>query len=250
MNGDFACCSLNHEKKFADGTVLKLPCDKDRIRPFCMQMWQRKSNHFQAHGPMVRHMFAWRYISHMYLMMARTDEDTPENNDDPLLKTPEDIVKKYFCRDPAYKPLMMMMAHFPMGMMQQGLQAMGDHGQCGGKETIAATDDAPAVLSLDDNMADCKKRGDRLVAALQSGEGTDSIASHLLAYMISEGNLKMCELLVTEHGADATRYAMVDVQRNRHGCRKGAPPCHEIPARQRRHAGPGAYIALELHWCR
>jgi hypothetical protein len=32
--------------------VLNLPCDKDRIKPFCQQLWERKSNHFQALSPM------------------------------------------------------------------------------------------------------------------------------------------------------------------------------------------------------
>merc|ERR1711871_1561808 len=204
MNGDFACCALGHEKKYPDGTVLTLPCDKDRIRPFCLQMWQRKSNHFMAHTPMVRHLYAWRYISHTTLMMASSPEDTPENNDDPLLKTPEDIVKKYWANEDSYKQIMCMVAHFGIGMMQQHLESDGDHGQFGGAETIPATDDSPAILSKDDNFADYKARGDRLIAAINTGEGIDSLKNHLLTYMIAEGNLKMCKMLVEEYGADVT----------------------------------------------
>ena len=70
LNGEFACCSLNHQKTFDDGTVHCLPCDKDRIRPFCKKMWQRKANHFSAGSAMVRQLYAWRYLSHMQISKA------------------------------------------------------------------------------------------------------------------------------------------------------------------------------------
>ena len=54
------------------GSVHCLPCDKDRIRPFCKKMWQRKANHFSAGSAMVRQLYAWRYLSHMQISMVTT----------------------------------------------------------------------------------------------------------------------------------------------------------------------------------
>eukprot|EP00947_MAST-08B_sp_MAST-8B-sp1_P002105 g2105.t1 len=208
MNGDFACCSLGHKKTFDDGTVLCLPCDKDRIKPFCKQMWERKSNHFMAGSPFTRHIYAWRYISHMKLMMATTPDDTPENNEDPLINTLEDVKTKYFMGEECWQQMMLMAAYFPMKMGPMGIQKFGDFGQMGGKETVADPDGLhPPILSYEDNMADLKARGDRLAAAVQQ-EGDEKYVSTALAYMVAEGDLRMVKRLVEtygpEKGADVT----------------------------------------------
>ena len=164
MNGDFACCSLNHQKTFEDGTVLDLPCDKDRIRPFCRSMWQRKSNHFLGGSPMVRHLFAWRYISHMKLMMATSLEDSPENNDDPLLTDLGSIRRKYFMNEPEWKGMMQMMANFPIGLSQGMLAKHGDHGQLGPAEPIPGNPHGGygvGVMTHAENVAEMGARAGR-----------------------------------------------------------------------------------------
>jgi hypothetical protein len=198
MNGDFACCSLDHKKVFDDGTVLCLPCDKDRIRPFCRSMWQRKSNHFSAGNPFTRHMFAWRYISHMTLMLATGVEDTPTNNDDPLLSTLDDIKRKYFMDEPEWAGMMTMMSGFPLHLGMGMLQKTGDSGQLGAQEFIpgnVADGYNVGQLTQADNMSDLKVRGERLAAALQQ-EGEAKYVNHALAMMIAEGNLKMVQVRI------------------------------------------------------
>ena len=77
------------------------------------------------------------------------------------------------------------------------LETFGNHGQLGGTETVGP------VLSLEDNMKDLADRGARINAFLDL-EGDAKIVNHALAMMIAEGNLKLCKMLVEEHGADVT----------------------------------------------
>lgn len=196
MNGDFACCSLDHKKTFADGTTICLPCDKDRIRPFCRSMWQRKANHFLGGGAMVRHFFAWRYISHMTLMMSTTTEDTPANNDDPLVKGLDDIKSKYFMDEPEWQGMMEQMAVYPAMLGQNMLNAVGDDGQLGAAEFIPGkVTEGMNVgqLTREDNVAELGARGEKLQAALKQ-EGQAKYVNHALAMMIAEGNLKMVKV--------------------------------------------------------
>ena len=73
-----AAKQYDDQKTFDDGTVHCLPCDKDRIRPFCKKMWQRKANHFSAGSAMVRQLYAWRYLSHMQISKATPIYPPPE----------------------------------------------------------------------------------------------------------------------------------------------------------------------------
>ena len=206
MNGDFACCSLGHKKVFDDGTEITIPCDKDRIRPFCRQLWQRKSNHFMGGSPMVRHFYAWRYISHMTLMLSTTEDDSPENNDDPLLKTLDDIKAKYFMDEPEYIGMMGMMAVYPAMLGEKIVEKVGDKGQLGSKEFIPGKkSDGLNVgqLTKEDNIAELMARGARLQESL-ARDGEAKYVNHALAMMIAEGNLKMVKMLVEEMGADVT----------------------------------------------
>ena len=119
MNGDFASAP-GRKKVFDDGTEICIPCDKDRI-PILSSNVAAKVNHFMGGSPMVRHFYAWRYISHMTMMLSTSEEDSPENNDDPLLQTLDDIKAK-FMDEPEYIRLMCMMAVYPAMLGQRLLK--------------------------------------------------------------------------------------------------------------------------------
>lgn len=57
LNGDFACCALGHEKTFADGSTVCIPCDKARLKPFCVSLWERKCGHMRTASPFVQFMY-------------------------------------------------------------------------------------------------------------------------------------------------------------------------------------------------
>jgi len=142
----------------------------------------------------------------MKLMMCSSSEDTPENNDDPLVKSLDDIKDKYFMHEDSWKPMMQMMATF-VSMMGQGmLQKNGDHGQMGAEEFLPGKVDEGlnvGQMTKNDNFADLMQRGQRWCAALER-EGDAMYVNHALAMMIAEGNLRMCKLLVEKYNADVT----------------------------------------------
>ncbi|KAH8098657.1 hypothetical protein JL720_1616 [Aureococcus anophagefferens] len=171
LNGDFACCALNHEKTFADGSTVCIPCDKKRLKPFCVSLWERKCEHMKTASAFVQFTYFWRYKSHVTMMQAETLEDTPENTEDPALATLEDVKAKYNLADDggmweAYKSLMAM----NWGMMK-----------------MPQNPDMRSGSRVDRHAADVEKNG---------------MVNLLLTYMVAEGNLKMVKLLVEEHGAD------------------------------------------------
>jgi len=184
LNGDFACCALNHEKTFADGSTVCIPCDKKRLKPFCVSLWERKCEHMKTASAFVQFMYFWRYKSHVTMMQAETLEDTPENTEDPALATLEDVKAKYNLADDggmweAYKSLMAM--NWGMMKMPQNPDMFcwqGDEGRA--------------------NLEAFRSRVDRHAADVER----NGMVNLLLTYMVAEGNLKMVKLLVEEHGAD------------------------------------------------
>ena len=201
FNGNFACCSLGHKKTFADGTEIVVPCDKLRFKCFWQSIWQRKCNHFAAAGDFIKHLFAFRYITHMKLMMADEDGDTPSNTEDNLVTSLDDILDKYWMRDASYKPIMTFVSGISKGLiMEHPLNKETPEG-------LPAEDCPPhpsgPFLSLEANLAEYAARGDRVREAL-GRDGDAGLVNHALFYMVAEGNLAMVKLLVEEHGAEAT----------------------------------------------
>jgi len=182
---DFACCALGHRKTFPDGKTTDIPCDKLRLKGLCASMWQRKSSHFQTASDFVKHVFSWRYISHMKMMMAETTVDDASTEDECLV-TVDDIFDKYYMREPGFKPQMRAFAQFSVGLMRDNRATwfafMSDH------EHAAA-------------VAELSARAARLVDAL--GRDDDAgLVSHALALAVAEGHLPLVRLLVEGRGAD------------------------------------------------
>ena len=186
LNGEFACCALGHKKTFANGVCVEIPCDKKRLKPFCISLWDRKCDHFKTASPYVQFMYFWRYKSHVWMMQAETFDDTAESTDDPTLQSLDDIKAKYNLTDEGgmfdiYKQLLLM----NFGMMKQPMNP--DQFCWQGEAGAANLEEFRARIAL--HTADVEKNGP---------------INMLLTYMVAEGNLKMVKLLVEKHGADLT----------------------------------------------
>lgn len=203
LNGDFACCALDHKKTFANGSTVCIPCDKARLKPFCVSLWERKCGHMNTAGPFVqcdprvmstgvglifshRFMYFWRYKSHVTMMQAESLDDSAENSDDPGLRTIDDIKAKYELADDGgmwevFKGMMLM----NYGMMKA---PMNPDQFCWSGDVGAA------------NLESFRSRLDRHIEAVEK----NGVINLLLTYMVAEGNLGMVKLLVEEHGGDLT----------------------------------------------
>ena len=124
------------------------------------------------------------------------DADTPENNDDPLLLTLDDIKRKYFMDEPEWVQFNHLLLIITREANLKLVAKHGDHGQLGAAEFLPgpkASGFNVGQLSKDDNLSELDARGARIIASLNQ-EGQAKYVNHALAMMIAEGNLKMVKV--------------------------------------------------------
>lgn len=183
FNGEFTCCRLNHQRVCDDGTVVTLPCDKDRIRPLVSALWDIKIEQVSAdRSTEAKAHELWRFVSHRQMMLSEGLSDGA-GSDDGTLKTLEDVAAKYH-----------LLRDGPAAFLRdsddtvQAMQARDGHPRRAG--------DAPWGREL-------REWAGRFLALGGGGSShVPLLVQYATMYVVAEGNATMLRRLHREHGAD------------------------------------------------